>query len=154
MQISCTVTPQSALYQVVWTSSDPEVANVSQTGLVRALKEGVAVITASIGQVYAECTVTVRDIQSEIRADVREKDGGSSEITNTDDILRRIGEAHGSGVIPHVYIYTDDTDIRSVEIPREVLRDLSKAEGILDVSTRHGYIYVEGNSALLLLLMR
>ncbi len=46
---------------VTWTSSNPAVAKVDK-GVVTALSNGTAVITASCGEFSAECKVTVKDI--------------------------------------------------------------------------------------------
>ena len=46
--------------KVIWSSSDPTVATVSQKGKVKAKKPGVAVITAQVGQKSYTCTVTVK----------------------------------------------------------------------------------------------
>lgn len=44
---------------VVWRSSDLEIADVDQNGLITALKEGKTTITASVGDLSAYCEVTV-----------------------------------------------------------------------------------------------
>ncbi len=46
---------------VTWSSSDPAVATVDETGLVTALANGTAVITAEAGGKTASCTVDVAD---------------------------------------------------------------------------------------------
>lgn len=45
---------------VTWATSDESVASVTQDGLVTATGAGTAVITASVGDVSASCTVTVK----------------------------------------------------------------------------------------------
>ncbi|MGN0350089.1 MAG: alpha-amylase family glycosyl hydrolase [Roseburia sp.] len=66
-KISATVAPADATNggEVVWTSSDEQVATVSANGVVTALKAGTVTITAtatySREQVKAICTVTVTD---------------------------------------------------------------------------------------------
>ncbi len=48
VQLSATITPPDATYQnVIWSSSNPSVATVSDTGLVERIGHGTAVITAS-----------------------------------------------------------------------------------------------------------
>ncbi|MCH5320081.1 MAG: leucine-rich repeat protein [Paramuribaculum sp.] len=44
---------------IIWNTSNEEVAIVSEEGLVTAISKGVAIITASFGEVSAECEVTV-----------------------------------------------------------------------------------------------
>ena len=57
-----------------WTTSNPAVATVDENGLVSALTLGETVITAKIGDVKAECTVTVveTDIPHEIEVSLEE----------------------------------------------------------------------------------
>ncbi len=57
--LTATVLPENATEPAVtWTSSDEAVATV-EDGLVKALEEGTAVITAKAGEKEASCTVTV-----------------------------------------------------------------------------------------------
>ena len=46
---------------VVWSSSDEEVASVTQDGLVSAVGAGQATITAKVGEVEAKSTLWVAD---------------------------------------------------------------------------------------------
>lgn len=56
------VLPEDATEKTVtWESSDPAVATVDETGLVTALANGTAVITAEAGGKTASCTVDVAD---------------------------------------------------------------------------------------------
>ena len=45
---------------VIWTSSDESVATVDENGKVTAVENGTAIITATVGELSAECEVTVR----------------------------------------------------------------------------------------------
>ena len=45
--------------EVVWTSSDESVATIDQSGLVTAISEGTAILTATVGSVSGNATVTV-----------------------------------------------------------------------------------------------
>lgn len=54
-----TVTPENTTDVLVWESSNPDVAVVNDHGIVTALSEGTATITATCGSVSASCTVTV-----------------------------------------------------------------------------------------------
>ena len=56
-----TATVKGSVAKPTWTTSNPEVATVDENGLVSALTLGEAVITASIGDVSASCTVTVTE---------------------------------------------------------------------------------------------
>lgn len=46
---------------IIWSTSNPEIATISETGLLKTIKEGTATITAELknGQSKAECKVTV-----------------------------------------------------------------------------------------------
>ncbi len=54
-----TITPADFTDEVTWTSSDPGVAVVNDTGLVQAIGVGQCTITVTAGTVSAECIVTV-----------------------------------------------------------------------------------------------
>ncbi len=58
-QLTATVTPQNFTDAVIWTSSNEDVATVSDTGYVEICGVGTAVITVTAGKVKATCTVTV-----------------------------------------------------------------------------------------------
>ena len=59
-RLTATVLPEDADNKtVVWSSSDEAVATVSEDGTVTAVAAGEAVITASCGNLSAECNVTV-----------------------------------------------------------------------------------------------
>ncbi|MCM1035141.1 MAG: Ig-like domain-containing protein, partial [Paludibacter sp.] len=54
-----TVTPANSTDIVEWISSNPEVATISLSGVITALKEGTTTITAKAGAVSATCELTV-----------------------------------------------------------------------------------------------
>ena len=61
LQLSATVTPPNATNRTVsWLSSSTAIASVSSSGIVTAVAEGVATITAKAGDKSATCTITVR----------------------------------------------------------------------------------------------
>ena len=55
-----TVTPNNAA-SPTWSSSNPEVAMVDDHGMITAVAEGTAIITARVGDVTASCTVYVNE---------------------------------------------------------------------------------------------
>ncbi len=60
LKLTATVEPENAFDEtIVWTSSDNNIAIVSDDGTVTATSVGVAIITATCGDVSASCTVTV-----------------------------------------------------------------------------------------------
>jgi len=59
-QITATVTPANATDPTVtWSSNNPSVVTVSSAGMIAAIAEGIATITAKAGERTAQCTVTV-----------------------------------------------------------------------------------------------
>ena len=69
-QITASVLPANATDPSVgWSSSNPAVAQVSDGGMVRALAEGEAVITARAGNCTATCSVKVSISLSGVRLD-------------------------------------------------------------------------------------
>lgn len=59
-QINAETSPQNAVdAKILWSSSDPQVANVDDNGKVTAISKGKAVITAKAGTAKAETMVTV-----------------------------------------------------------------------------------------------
>lgn len=68
---------------VIWSSSDKTVATVSDSGLVTAMKEGTAIITAAVGDKTAVCEVKVLEATDQIVA----KDIINKIKTAEDDIV-------------------------------------------------------------------
>lgn len=59
-QLEATVLPEETSDKTItWTSSNNEVASVSDEGLVTAVSAGKAIITATCGEAFAECSITV-----------------------------------------------------------------------------------------------
>lgn len=59
-QLTATVSPYHATdKKVTWTSSEPEVASVNESGLVTAVKAGTTTVSASSGNKKADCIVAV-----------------------------------------------------------------------------------------------
>lgn len=68
-QLTATVKPDDAEYDAVaWSSAKPEIATVSESGLVTPIAVGETIITAKAGEKSATCTVTVRDLVETIYA--------------------------------------------------------------------------------------
>ena len=72
MQINATIIPEDATLKPYWVSSNPEVAIVSNTGLVTGISPGKATITAKSPdskQAFADCAVLVYDSSKSIIGD-------------------------------------------------------------------------------------
>ena len=60
LSLKATVSPSNASYDgIIWTSTKPQVASVSASGLVSAISEGNTTITVTAGGKAASCSVTV-----------------------------------------------------------------------------------------------
>ena len=83
VRIQATISPDNATNQnVIWESSDPEVASVSDNGLVTANKAGTATITARTedGDFEATCEITVRAPETHVPGDIN----GDTNVNNKD----------------------------------------------------------------------
>ena len=85
LQLSASVLPEGSPQGVTWSSSNAEVASVDEAGLVTAIAEGTAVVTATSSadsSKSASCTVTVTasaPLPVVVTADCVRQDGGSLE---------------------------------------------------------------------------
>lgn len=83
MQLTATVRPKDATDKtVVWSSDNPAVASIDQTGLVTALTSGTAKIIAAAGGKSATCTINV-----------------SAKAQATSDYIDEYGINHGQGIV-------------------------------------------------------
>ena len=68
--LSATINPTDAtITNIIWTSSNPQVATVDQSGMVRALSAGTTTISATTNDgsdVSASCNVTVNNVETKI----------------------------------------------------------------------------------------
>lgn len=81
-QLTATVRPKDATDKtVVWSSDNPAVASIDQTGLVTALTSGTAKIIAAAGGKSATCTINV-----------------SAKAQATSDYIDEYGINHGQGI--------------------------------------------------------
>ena len=66
LQLTASLEPAGATGTVVWSSNAEAVATVNQSGLVTAVGAGSAIITATVGELSATCTVTVTAVDPDI----------------------------------------------------------------------------------------
>ena len=85
--------------EMVWTSKNPEVADVSNDGIVTAKKEGTAEIVVKVGNFEKTCIVTVKEIKID-----------TIEI-NVPDFELGLGRSQTLGVIINPNNTTDDKTI-------------------------------------------
>ena len=75
LQMTAVMSPADSEGQIIWSSSDGAVATVDQTGLITYVAKGTCTITASCGDVSAECIIRCRAADSDqVRADLGEED--------------------------------------------------------------------------------
>ena len=61
--LTATVEPADADYEkIIWSSSDETIATVDETGIIHAVAEGNAIITAQAGNMKATCDILVQDV--------------------------------------------------------------------------------------------
>lgn len=87
-QLTLSVQPSDAKADVVWSSSDSEIAIVSETGLVTALQVGQVTITATVGTLSSECVVLVSamDLAQNVRMGKSAKRGVSYSFSIDGDV--------------------------------------------------------------------
>ena len=99
--LKASVTPDNATNKtVLFTSSDPAVASVTEDGVVKGLKEGSAVITAKTmqGEFSKECKVTVnKKEEPSSEADTNGQGTGSEGAEGTGETAGNEGNATGTG---------------------------------------------------------
>lgn len=59
VQLQINVEPENFTDKIIWESSVPEVATVTEDGYVTGIEEGNTIIKATVGELSAECTLTV-----------------------------------------------------------------------------------------------
>lgn len=103
-KLSVKVTPDGASKSVTWSSSNPEVATVDDSGLVKGLSEGEAVITAVSNddpEIKAELTITVDFPEAAIDAKdvfLRAEDKGFPEDNSSNERI-----IYGSNGMPMAF---------------------------------------------------
>ena len=76
LQLIATVKPENSTDEVVWASLMEENATVDQTGLVTALKEGYASITATAGKASATCRIAIKEAGGDVQVQSIKLDQG------------------------------------------------------------------------------
>ena len=87
-QLTVTVQPAGQIFTATFTSDKPEVATVDAKGLITAVAEGTAHITAQVGKLTQQCVVTVSNTAPAVKLEVETtvlsiKKGGNARINYT-----------------------------------------------------------------------
>ena len=117
VQLLATLLPESAAGQpVTWESSQPEIATVSEAGLVTAVSVGTCTITASSGDQKATCSVTV----SPILVTAIEIDPVSRELSIGESFTIAATVLPSNATDPNVQWRTSDETVATVSSSGEV----------------------------------
>lgn len=94
-QLTATVAPADADDpSVSWFSSDESVATVTSSGLVKAIAEGTAVITARAGSKSATCTVTVPHVYVPVESVSLNKTQTTIEVGSSETLVATINPSN------------------------------------------------------------
>lgn len=113
LQLVATVEPENSTEKVVWASLMEENASV-EDGLVTALKEGYASITATAGKAMATCRIAIRkaDDTSEVES-ITVTPEAVTINAGEETILTATVNPEGTGAV--IQWFSDNTDIATVE---------------------------------------
>ena len=104
-QLTAVVSPEDATDKTVyWTSDAEDVATVSDEGIVTALAEGQAVVTATAGGQSGSCTVTVADVSDgePIEVEGEEASVNLDAFADVQALAEAIAAADAAGVTSYV----------------------------------------------------
>ena len=140
-KLVATLTPAEANTQIVWTSSNAEVATV-ENGLVKAVGVGEATITATAGELKATCVVTVSEATVLTCAKAAEM-----ALEAADNAKIEGGQYVVSGYVTEIaYEYKAEFGNMSVWIADE--KDGGKVFELYKVEPQDGVIPVVGDSVV------
>lgn len=70
LYLTAYTTPKSAVNDIIWTSSNQNIATVDNNGHVIAISPGNVIITASCGNKKASCTITVKNSNGSVSGNI------------------------------------------------------------------------------------
>lgn len=108
---------------VTWKSGNAAVARVDQNGTVTALKAGTAVITASVGDVRAQCTVTVKNKTNPSKPSTPSRPGQSGSTGST-GWTGSTGVTGGAGILYLPGTLIPSNTIRTYTMPQYIPDDV------------------------------
>ena len=129
LQLTATVAPSNATNkEVTWTTSDPEVATVDENGVVTAVSNGVAVITATSedGSYTATCTITVEipekpvdkntkdDQKTDVKPNQSQNADSKTEVPKADTKAKKTNAQKNEDSISAKAPKTGDTNVMAV----------------------------------------
>lgn len=149
-RLQAKVIPEDATFpEITWSSDNEAVATVTSDGVVRSVSVGTAVITATAGDVSATCTVTVTDIPEEIIPELDET-GTSAVMVDPSAVTEAIEHIGQSARNPYLNISMNAND--TIVLPADVVTALYLNNGFFDTSSDAGYVYMNSDAALYLVI--
>lgn len=124
---------------VVWSSSDEKIVTVDEEGMVAALKEGEAVITAKAGQMEARCAVTVKKAEPAVTVPDAPELIRAEAVDNKVTVEWKAPENNGGTAITNYRIFYSLED-GSEQKELVVNGDILKAE-ITDLEPGQTYVF-------------
>ncbi len=128
-QLNATITPSDGV--IIYTSDNPNIATVSETGLITGTGIGTTVVHAAFGNITADCQVTVTERQDDNDSDDDNDDDGDGENDNDDN-----GDSEETGDVLPDDIPTDG------EIPKGLwIATIADTEYIGENITPDAHVY-------------
>ena len=121
--------------KVTWSSDDPTIASVSETGAVTAMKAGKAVITAVTDSgMKASCIMTITDSAlAEVPGEIARSSAGAKSSNKNDNYY---GGLWSSTVNSYLFENKDKTLTRAEFIDGKVVTETRSADGKTVISTK------------------
>ena len=154
LKLEATLSPNGAFGNITWLTDDEDIATVSNSGLVTAVGDGIAVITAKISDsIKAECQITVNTpLTKTTDINVTNLLGAANGIAYSADVKSvTIGDlsisSSGCGAYGNGIQMRTDNNTGTSTIYNTVGVDLNKLEftwaASKDVSNKSYHLYVE-----------
>lgn len=132
--LSVVITPSNATYSgIVWSSGNPSIATVDQSGKVTAVDAGTAIITATIDNVVGRCSVEVSDIQ--VQSISISPTTASIEIDETQQFTATIYPSNATNV---TYTWTSGNNSVATVTQNGLATGISAETTTITVTTNNG----------------
>ena len=121
--LKAALTPESTLDNVIWSTSDANVATVNAEGVVEAKANGIATITAKVGNLSAVCHISVTSIEIE-QPDKNLKPNENIQITMSDPVSQ---ETLKDNVTDVVQAIITNSSISDQKVDANTIENLKQA---------------------------
>ncbi len=134
--LKATVTPTNATNKTVtWSSSKTAVATVSSTGVVKAVKEGTAIITAKSGSKSASCVVTVAPAGVQVSGVSLDTDAATVFVNATQKLTATVTPADATN---KSVTWSSDNEAVATVSADGVVKGISEGKANITVTTAEG----------------